>query len=256
VVVGSASAERYLVVLKQGKEHAGRAAVERAGGEIVDVNAVAVATVDASSPTFASTLRASGAVDGVAASAAWRVDRPEAAEAVQQVPGAVAATGCAQQYQPPGGIGAGPDSLSVCQWDMRQINASPTGSYAVNRGRGATVAILYTGVDFTHPDIAPNLDLGRSCSFIRPGTPDSDPRDLEPTGRACLTKSATQDWYGHGSHVAGIVGAPINGLGVAGVAPRRPSSASRSAPRSASATSSRSSTRSSTPVTCASTSRT
>jgi subtilisin family serine protease len=128
------------------------------------------------------------------------------------------ATGCAQQYEPPGGVGAGPDPLSVCQWDMRIMNASPTGSYAVNRGQGATVAILDTGVDYTHPDIAPNFDLARSCWFIYAGNPAADPRDLETPG-SCATKTAVQDYFGQGAHVAGIVAAPINGIGVAGVAP-------------------------------------
>jgi subtilisin family serine protease len=219
VFAGTAGAERYVVVFKQGKQAAGRSAVARAGGTVIAVNKVSVATVEASMAGFADALRATGAVDGVAPEAAWRVDRPGLVDLVEQVPGPVAATGCAQQYGPPGGVGIGPDSLSVCQWDMRAVNASPAGSYAVNRGRGTTVAILDTGVDYTHPDIEPNFDLARSCSFIRPDTPDSDPRDIETTGRACLTKSAIQDWFGHGSHVAGIVGAPINGLGVAGVAP-------------------------------------
>ena len=218
-LAGPAAAERFVVVLENGRHAAGLKAVEQAGGRVVSVNKVGVATAESNDPTFAGTLRISGTVAAVSRWAAWRVESPESVDAVQQVPGPVMATGCAGQYDPPGGVGAGPDPLSVCQWDMRQINASPTGSYAVNRGRGATVAILDTGVDYTHEDIAPNFDLERSCSFIYPGNPAADPRDLETTGRACATKTAIQDYFGHGAHVAGIVGAPINGLGVAGVAP-------------------------------------
>jgi subtilisin family serine protease len=102
---------------------------------------------------------------------------------------------------------------------MRIINASPTGSYAVNRGRGALIGIMDTGVDLTHPDVAPNLNVALSCSFIRPTTPTSNPAEWETTGNACLTKSAVQDLNGHGTHVAGEAAAPINGVGVAGVAP-------------------------------------
>ena len=94
-----------------------------------------------------------------------------------------AATGCAQQFQPPGGTGAGPDPLSVCQWDTRIVNASPTGSYDVNRGEGVDIGIIDTGLDATHQDIAPNLDVARSCSFIKPGNPTALPQEIAPTGR-------------------------------------------------------------------------
>jgi subtilisin family serine protease len=218
-LAGTASASRYIVVLKQGGEKAGTKAVERAGGRVVSVNKVGVASVSSNDVSFAADLRASGAVEEVGLEGAWGLGRPNSVLGPAQVPGGEMATGCAQQFAPPGGIGVGPDPLSVCQWDMRMINASPTGSYGTNRGRGASVAILDTGVDYTHPDIAPNFDLARSCSFIYPGNPAADPRDIETTGRACLTKTAVQDYFGHGAHVAGIVAAPINGLGVAGVAP-------------------------------------
>jgi subtilisin family serine protease len=229
----SASAARYTVVLEQGKTAAGIKAVAKAGGKVLYVNSAGIAAVKSSKPSFVRALRASKAVVAVAPNAAWKQPTPKvrAARSLVQVPPPISgnppgtfpnvsaiATGCAQQYQPPGGTGVGPDPLSVCQWDMRVSNASPTGSYAVNRGEGATVGIIDTGVDLTHQDIAPNLDLALSCSFIRPGTPTSLPQEWEATNN-CSTKSAVQDYSGHGTHVAGTVGAPINGVGVAGVAP-------------------------------------
>ena len=208
----------YVVVFRSGATNAGVRAVEQAGGEVDAVNKLGVARVRSDSASFESALRASGAVNEVGSDAAWGLGRAGSAE-VTPTPGPVAATGCAQQYQPPGGTGVGPDPLSVCRWDMRVSNASPTGSYAVNRGEGATIGIIDTGVDLSHPDIAPNLDVGLSCSFIRPTTPTSLPQEWETTGNACLTKSAVQDYNGHGTHVAGTAAAPINGIGVAGVAP-------------------------------------
>src|SRR6266550_5282142 len=101
---------------------------------------------------------------------------------------------------------------------MRIIGASPSGSYAVNRGAGATVGDLDTGIDLGHPDIAPNLDVAKSCSFIYASTPTSDPSEQVAPGN-CSNKSAVQDLNGHGTHTAGTMAAPINGLGVAGVAP-------------------------------------
>jgi subtilisin family serine protease len=187
----------------------------------VELNKLGIATVRSSSTSFAMRLRRSAAIAGVARDAYFKAPKLRARPfSVAQFPDLpTQATGCANQYQPPGGTGVGPDPLSVCQWDMRIINASPTGSYAFNQGSGAKVGIIDTGVDLTHPDVAPNLDVGLSCSFIRPTTPTSLPQEWETTSN-CATKSAVQDYDGHGTHVAGEVAAPINGIGVAGVAPK------------------------------------
>ncbi len=67
------------------------------------------------------------------------------------------------------------------------------------RGNGVKVAILDTGIDLTHPDLVPNLDIA--------------------LGRNCMTSGPPQDGHGHGTHVAGIVAAAANGIGVVGVAP-------------------------------------
>jgi subtilisin family serine protease len=205
-----------MVLLKANGRSAGVRAIERAGGNVVKLNKLDIAWVTSTNPAFASTLRSSRAVDEVGNDGGWQL-QPLRLQAPAQVPGPEMAMDCAAQYGVP--VGVGPDQLSACQWDMRIMNASPSASYGVNRGAGATVGIIDTGVDFTHPDIAPNMDLGLSCSFITPGNPTADPSEIDPTGPACATKSATQDLFGHGTHVAGIVGAPINGIGVAGVAP-------------------------------------
>src|SRR5919201_1795809 len=221
----SAATRQYLVVFKPGMTSAGLHAVARLGGKITERNKLGIATVRASNREFPVQLRHSPAVQGVARNAYFKEPRlkvtpvrtPAAATAFPDV--ATQATGCANQYNPPGGTGVGPDPLSVCQWDMRIINASPAGSYAVNQGLGAKVGIMDTGVDLTHPDVAPNLNVALSCSFIRPTTPTSLPQEWETTNN-CSTKSAVQDYAGHGTHVGGEVAAPINGIGVAGVAPR------------------------------------
>lgn len=69
------------------------------------------------------------------------------------------------------------------------------------RGNGARIAILDTGIDLDHPDLAASIDqaLGKNC--VNPALPPND-------------------GYGHGTHVAGTAAAPINGVGVAGVAPQ------------------------------------
>src|SRR5256714_354067 len=219
VAAQAGTSTRYIVVLKAANDAAGRSAIARFGGKLLNSNRLGIAVADSSDPAFANNLRASGKVDSVARDAAWR-QASVADRTPLPMPGPETITGCANQYNPPGGSGVGPDPLSVCQWDMRMINASPTGSYAANQGLGARVGILDTGLDVNHPDIAPNLNLAESCSFILPNTPTSLPQEWEADPVNCPTKSAVQDYFGHGTHVGGTVAAPINGIGVAGVAPR------------------------------------
>ncbi|MBC3785838.1 S8 family serine peptidase [Spirosoma utsteinense] len=64
-----------------------------------------------------------------------------------------------------------------------------------------TVWIVDTGIDLDHPDL--NVDTGRSRSFVNGVT-------------------SADDQNGHGTHVAGIVGARNNGIGVTGVASGAP----------------------------------
>lgn len=66
-----------------------------------------------------------------------------------------------------------------------------------SRGKGIRVAVLDTGIDGTHPDLAANYKGG--VSFV-PGQPPADGNS-------------------HGTHCAGTIAAAINGAGVVGVAP-------------------------------------
>ncbi len=66
-------------------------------------------------------------------------------------------------------------------------------------GQGVRVAVLDTGIDATHPDLAPALD---------------DVKDF--TGSAF----GTTDRVGHGTHTAGTIAARNQGVAVVGVAPQ------------------------------------
>ncbi len=122
---------------------------------------------------------------------------------------------CSSLY---GGVFGVPNSepMGACQWDMAVINAG-SDSYAMATGKGVKVGMIDSGVDINHPDIAPNLDLGLSCSFIYDDTPTADPSEI--ANGDCSNNVAVQDLYGHGTHTASTVAAPINGIGIAGVAP-------------------------------------
>jgi subtilisin family serine protease len=126
------------------------------------------------------------------------------------------AAACAALYGVPANIG--PDPLSACAWDMRAIHATSGGSYAVNRGHGARVGDIDTGIDLTNTDIMPNVDVAASCVFLYSTTPTANPAEQVTRGD-CSNKAALQDLAGHGTHTAGTIAAPINGRGVTGVAP-------------------------------------
>jgi len=68
------------------------------------------------------------------------------------------------------------------------------------------VGDIDTGLDFTHPDLAPNVDFGNSVSCVG-GTPNQAP-------------AAWNDDNGHGTHTAGTIAAAKNGIGIVGVAPK------------------------------------
>jgi subtilisin family serine protease len=108
------------------------------------------------------------------------------------------------------------EPLAACQWDMALIDAG-FDSYAAATGDGVTVGVIDSGVDLEHADIAPNLDLGLSCSFIFEDTPTADPQEVG--NGDCSNKLAVDDLSGHGTHVASTIAAPVNGIGIAGVAP-------------------------------------
>ena len=98
------------------------------------------------------------------------------------------------------------------------IGATPSGSYAKAPGtHQVRVGILDTGVDGSHPDIAPNFNraLSRNFTVDNPVTGIDDGPCEVPS---CVDPPDVDD-DGHGTHVAGTIGAALNGIGVGGVAP-------------------------------------
>jgi lantibiotic leader peptide-processing serine protease len=69
----------------------------------------------------------------------------------------------------------------------------------------------------THPDIAPNFDAALSQNFTTDIPLVDGPCNQEPD-RSC-TDPNNVDEAGQGTHVSGTVGAAVNGIGIAGVAP-------------------------------------
>ncbi|MFG2646126.1 S8 family serine peptidase [Streptomyces sp. NPDC048436] len=101
----------------------------------------------------------------------------------------------------------GAEPLEADQWDLRAIGADKAAK--INPGSSkVTVGVIDTGVDDTHPDLAPNFSASQSASCVG-GKADTSPGAWRP---------AQKEHY-HGTHVAGEIAAARNGVGVAGVAP-------------------------------------
>ncbi|WP_026422510.1 S8 family peptidase [Actinokineospora inagensis] len=98
------------------------------------------------------------------------------------------------------------DPLSVNQWDLKAIKADQAHSKSLG-SRDVVVGVLDSGIEATHPDLAPNIDASRSVGCTNQGVPDTSPAAWAPT---------TSD---HGTHVAGTIAAAKNGVGVVGIAP-------------------------------------
>ncbi len=97
---------------------------------------------------------------------------------------------------------------------MRAINA-PAAWDRTTGCSNVVVAVLDTGVDLNHPDLQPNLVQGRDMVDLPGATP---PPGFRFEGDNVGRDSIPQDEVGHGTHVAGTIGAVgNNGTGVVGV---------------------------------------
>ena len=85
------------------------------------------------------------------------------------------------------------------QWGIAAVTASA--AWSVTKGRSVTVAVIDTGVDAGHEDLAGQVLTG-----------------VDLSGRTAVVGGGT-DPNGHGTHVAGIIAAADNGVGGVGVAP-------------------------------------
>ena len=107
------------------------------------------------------------------------------------------------------------DPLRSRQWNLDMIDADQ--AHRTQTGKGVRVGVMDTGVDGTHPDIAPNLNTGLSRNFTT-DIPEIDGACAEDPDGSCEDGS-TVDEGGHGTHVASTIASPVNGLGIEGVAP-------------------------------------
>lgn len=195
-LASSAFGSTFVVLYKQQAIGKGAAtAIAQAGGTLVyGYPQIGVAVASSSDPAFGIRLRAiDSSVQGAEATDGFAT----------QLPGEPAVASTADTPRTALGS-ASTDSLEGLQWDMVQIHAPE--ARAQNPGNpSVVVGDIDTGLDWTHPDLAPNVDFANSVSCVG-GVPDTSP-------------SAWMDDNGHGTHTAGTIAAAANGIGIVGVAP-------------------------------------
>ncbi|MEV5507348.1 S8 family peptidase [Streptomyces orinoci] len=197
-------------VVNTGTDHAGLARAKQAvnankGSLVAAYDRIGVLVVHSRNPAFAQSLRA---VPGVQSAGATRtapitsaatddIGKPEKLKLSKSTALAAARAGS-----------RGSEPLESLQWDLRAIKADQAAR--INPGsRKVTVGVIDTGVDDTHPDLAPNFSPSQSASCVS-GKADTRPGAWRPF-------DPSRDY--HGTHVAGTIAAARNGTGVAGVAP-------------------------------------
>jgi len=189
------AAETYVVLYKAQSVPADAAAtITAAGGTLVyRYDQIGVAIARSNNAAFRANLLKDGRVENASATSRFGVQLNEEVQVVDAA--SLAASGPAAPWG---------DPLSYMQWDMTQIHV-PEAQAITGGSPSVVVGDIDTGLDYTHPDLAANVDFANSVSCVG-GAPDQNP-------------AAWNDDNGHGTHTAGTIAAAANGIGIVGVAP-------------------------------------
>ncbi|MFL6120540.1 MAG: S8 family peptidase [Actinophytocola sp.] len=190
------------------------ASIRAAGGQVLQAwPQIGVVVATSSNANFATTVRHKPGVTAAGASRnlvelgqSSAAARTAVAAQKQEMlePAQAAAEKTVTAAKQPGAVT--PEPLEANQWNLRQIKADKANAVSAGR-RSVLVGVLDSGIEATHPDLAANVDASKSVGCTNQGVPDTSPAAWAPTTST------------HGTHVAGIIAAARNGVGVAGVAP-------------------------------------
>ncbi|MET7651504.1 MULTISPECIES: S8 family serine peptidase [unclassified Streptomyces] len=180
-------------------------AVAEAGGTVVATyDKIGVLVVHSANPDFGPQIRA---VRGVQSAGATRTAPLSAAGTTDEGAAQVLSKAEAAKIEKASDAAGQSEPLEADQWDLRAIGADKAAT--INPGsKKVTVAVIDTGVDDTHPDLAPNFSASQSANCVG---------GVADTSEGAWRPYTAEDY--HGTHVAGEIAAARNGIGVAGVAP-------------------------------------
>ncbi len=197
---GAPSSDNHLVVFKGNGIPSGFAAqVAALGGNVeLTINAAGAAVISGVDATGLATIRSGKDVDVVEPETVLELPEPFA---VGEAIAGVADDAPASPGDPTAAY------FFPRQWNMRVIGADVTWAAGNTGSSDVTVAILDTGIGYTHYDLAGRVDLSRSISFV--------PADDAYVTAYFPGAHLIADIGYHGTHVAATVAS--NGYVAAGV---------------------------------------
>jgi subtilisin family serine protease len=205
----STTTTEYTVVAEDGvSAEAAVKAITAAGGTVVGRNdAVGMFQVTSQSADFGARATAADALIGASERKAIGY-APKADKQIERENLTAARTSGKHSAK-----GTKLDPLDDKLWGLSMIRADKARKKEAGDKR-ITVGVLDTGLDASNPDLAPNFSRKLSRNFAPDIIGVDGPCEVE----GCLDPVGTDDG-GHGTHVAGTIGAAANGSGISGVAP-------------------------------------
>jgi lantibiotic leader peptide-processing serine protease len=186
----TAAQDKQYLILSNGQGKGSTDFAASISGVTADFSELGVVLARSSDPNFASNVSALQGVQSVVEDVDVEWLGPNEKNQVADVVADVQRTANLEVYTP-------------IQWNLKLIRADQAAA-AGFRGSNlvrARVAVIDSGIVTTMPDLVPNLNLALSVSFVPGETLDPPP-----------------GIFNHGTHVAGIIAASVNGLGIQGVA--------------------------------------
>ncbi len=189
--IRDAVGEYLLVFGNAGIPARAAAQVRTAGGDVVkEIPQIGVMVVHGSPEFLAQARRIPGVIE-VGPNRIWQIQTPTTGQGAKRAIAGVENNDLYTDYQ----------------WDIKRVGGVPE-TWEIEKGAGAIVAVLDSGVYWEHPDIAPNYLYGKSYVVDH----------FDPSG-TLLPAEDENDYFGHGTALAGTIAASITQGRIIGVAP-------------------------------------